>query len=84
MCEGNGRYKTIGTMFLTPTELLISAYATAGYSEKEIAEKIFRSTHTVHFHVKNIRCKNNLKNMAEISREFVLEFGDPKEFLKKV
>jgi len=71
-------------MLLTPTELLISAYATAGYSEKEIAAQIFRSTHTVHGHIRSIREKNNLKNMAEISREFVLQFGDPKEFLKKV
>jgi len=70
-------------MLLTPTELLISAYVTAGYSEKEIAVKIFRSTHTVHGHTQNIRKRNNLKGIAGISREFVLEFGDPKEFLKK-
>ena len=68
-------------MVLTKTELLISAYATAGYDVKEIAAEIYRSVYTVRTHIQHIREKNNLKNMAEISREFVLEFGDPYKFL---
>jgi hypothetical protein len=40
-----------------------------------------RSYHTVASHVKKIRVKNGLKNLAEITREFVLEFGDPRHYL---
>ena len=70
-------------MELTDSEIMISAYLTAGYSYKEIACKIHRSVYTIEAHVKNIRKKNNLKNTAEISREFVLQYGDPYEFLKQ-
>lgn len=71
-------------MELSKTEFKVSAYVTAGYDVKEIANKMFRSYYTVADHVKNIRLKNHLKNMAEISREFVLEFGDPRKFVAVV
>jgi len=71
-------------MYLSKTQFTVSAHITAGYEVKEIAAKLNRSYHTVASHVKTIRLKNNLKNLAEISREFALEFGDPRHYIAMV
>lgn len=71
-------------MNLSKTEFKVSAYVGAGYDVKEIAREMHRSYHTVASHVKTIRIKNNLKNLAEITREFVLEFGDPRHYIATV
>lgn len=68
-------------MKLTKTEFNISALITAGFEVKEVARKVNRSIFTVQTHVKNIRRKNQLKNVAEISREFALQHGDPNEYI---
>lgn len=68
-------------MKLTKTEFTVSAYVSAGYDTKEIASKVFRSYHTISTQIKKIRSNNNLKNMAEISREFVLAFGYPRKYV---
>ncbi|MFC2109851.1 LuxR C-terminal-related transcriptional regulator [Bacteroidota bacterium] len=71
-------------MELSKTEFKVSAYVGAGYDVKEIANAMHRSYHTVASHVKKIRVKNGLKNLAEITREFVLEFGDPRHYIAMV
>ncbi|MEE9408219.1 MAG: LuxR C-terminal-related transcriptional regulator [Polaribacter sp.] len=71
-------------MDLSKTEFRVSAHITAGYDVKEIASKFHRSYHTVASQIKTIRLKNKLKNLAEISREFVLEFGDPRHYIAMV
>lgn len=71
-------------MELSKTEFRVSAHVCAGYDVKEIARKFHRSYHTIASHVKAIRLKNKLKNLAEISREFALEFGDPKHYIAMV
>lgn len=71
-------------MELTKTQFKVSAHIGAGYDVKEIAAKMCRSYHTVASHVKEIRVKNNLKNLAEITREFCLEFGDPRHYIAMV
>ncbi|MFY7671582.1 helix-turn-helix transcriptional regulator [Tenacibaculum sp. MEBiC06402] len=68
-------------MKLTKTEFNISALITAGFEVKEVARKVNRSIFTVQTHVKNIRKKNKLKNLAEISREFTLNHGDPTTYI---
>lgn len=69
-------------MELTKTEFKVSALLASGFEVKEIARKLFRSYHTIAFHVKRIRLKNGLKNIAEITREFVLAHGDPRQYIK--
>ena len=66
---------------VSKTELVVCAYLTAGYNVGEISSKLFRSIYTVKAHVANIRKKNSLKNIAEISREYTLEYGHPDEFI---
>jgi DNA-binding CsgD family transcriptional regulator len=68
---------------VSPSELVVCAHICAGYSTKETANKLFRSVYTITTHLTRIRVKNNLKGVAEISREFVLIHGDPNEFLRK-
>ena len=67
---------------LTPTEFTIAAQITSGKIAKEIASKLFRSYHTVITHIVNLKVKNGLKNTADIAREFVLEFGHPKHYIR--
>tara|TARA_R110000822_G_scaffold30374_1_gene88523 strand:- start:132 stop:350 length:219 start_codon:yes stop_codon:yes gene_type:complete len=69
---------------VSPSELVVCAYICAGYSIKEIASKLFRSAYTISTHLTSVRKRNNLKGVAEIAREFVLIYGDPYEFLKKI
>ncbi|MEI6865535.1 helix-turn-helix transcriptional regulator [Flavicella sp.] len=71
-------------MELSKTEFKVSAYIGSGYDVKEVARELHRSYHTVASHVKNIRAKNGLKNLAEITREFVLEFGDPRHYIAMI
>ena len=69
-------------MELTKSEILISAYITAGYSYKEIAQIRYTSIYTIETHVEHIRKKKNIKKVTEIARVFALEHGCPFEFLK--
>ncbi|WP_166461191.1 helix-turn-helix transcriptional regulator [Flavicella sediminum] len=68
-------------MELSKTEFKVSAYVGSGYDVKEIAVAMNRSYHTAASHIKAIRVRNGLKNLAEITREFVLEFGDPRQYI---
>ena len=67
---------------LTPTEFKFAAHITNGKIAKEIASKLYRSYHTVITHIVNLKVKNGLKNSADIAREFVLEFGHPKHYIR--
>jgi DNA-binding NarL/FixJ family response regulator len=69
-------------MELTKSEILISAYITAGYSYRKIAKVRNISLYTVETHVEHIRKKKNVKKVTEIARVFALEYGCPFEFLK--
>ena len=71
-------------MELSKTQFKVSAFIGSGYDVKEIADKMCRSYHTIASHVKSIRKNNNLKNLAEITREFTLEFGDPRQYIAMV
>lgn len=66
------------------TEFQVVAHVAAGYETKEIAAKFFRSYHTIVEHLKNVRLKNGLRNIADVTREFVLAHGDPKKYLQLI
>lgn len=69
-------------MHLSQTEHQVVGLVASGYQAKEIANKMFRSTHTIITHIKNAKRKNGLKNVADLTREFVLSLDNPKQFFK--
>lgn len=69
-------------MVLSKREFEVSKLLTLGYIAKEIAENLFISTRTVETHKKNVFKKNKgIKNTADIVREFVVNFGSPKNVI---
>lgn len=67
-------------MDLTKTEYKVAGFVAAGYSEKEIADKMFVSPKTVHNHTYNIRKKLNARNAVDVARTFILNLDNPKQF----
>ena len=68
-------------MDLTKTEFKVCAYTASGYEPKETARILHKSYHTIASHIKSIRLKNGLKNVAELTMHFVLENGDPRKLI---
>lgn len=68
----------------TKTELKVAAHISCGLLVKEIAGKFNRSYHTVLAQKTSLMVKNGYKNVADITREFVLEFGDPRHYVAMV
>lgn len=66
---------------LTKTETKIAHHIAKGYVFKEIADKLCVSTHTIHTHTKNIRKKLNARNIADITRMYILSLDDPRKVL---
>lgn len=69
---------------LTSTEIIIAHNVAQGYAEKEIADRLCVSVHTVHTHARNIRKKWNARNIADITRMYILSLEDPRLVLKAV
>lgn len=67
-------------MELTEREHEIAELVTRGYSEKEIADKLYVSPATIHNHTYNIRKKTGARSAVDIAREFILSLPDPKQF----
>ncbi|QLE02910.1 response regulator transcription factor [Galbibacter sp. BG1] len=67
-------------MELTDTEYKVAGLVAAGFSEKEIASKLFVSPKTVHNHTYNIRKKWNARNGVDVARKFILNLDNPKQF----
>ncbi len=67
LAEGNGAEKNgCSGVSLSEREIEVIRLISDGFSNKEIAEKIFLSTHTVNTHRKNIMNKLGIKNTAGI------------------
>lgn len=67
-------------MELTLSEKPIADLIAQGYSEKEIASRLFLSPKTIHTHTYNIRKKNGLRSCVDIAREYILSLEDPKQY----
>lgn len=65
---------------VTSQEYKIAELIAQGYSEKEIASKLFISTVTVHNHTYNIRKKINARCAVDIARKFILSLDEPKKY----
>lgn len=69
---------------LTKTENLVAHNIANGYLGKEIADRLRMSEHTVHAHSRNIRRKLGAKNIADITRMYILSLDNPRLVLKAV
>ena len=58
---------------LTKQECVIAEMVARGFSEKEIATKLFIAVTTVHTHTKNIRMKIAARSAVDVARYFILE-----------
>jgi len=65
-------------MKLTNQEQRVSELIAYGFSEKEIAVKLFIAESTVHTHAKNIRKKINARSAVDVARFYILQ--NPKQF----
>ncbi len=67
---------------LSKREKEVAVFLLAGETSKTIAEKLFISTHTVNFHIKNLYKKLGVRNRAEFFTKFSsfnVTFADHKE-----
>lgn len=67
---------------LTNRENGIAELISFGFSEKEIASKLFIAESTVHTHAKNIRKKIDARSAVDVARYFILE--NPQKFFLAV
>lgn len=66
-------------MTLTKREFEVVKLLSLGFIAKEIGNSLFLSKRTVESHKENVFKKNeSVRNIADLVREFVLNFGDPK------
>lgn len=62
---------------LTPAQLAVVPYLLEGLTEGEIAERVFRSKHTIHDHIKSIYAATGVRNRAQLVRLFLSEPATP-------
>ena len=62
---------------LTSRELQVADLIHQGYIEKEIANKLFLSPETVHTYKKRLFTKLNARNIADVTRIYILELQRP-------
>jgi len=67
---------------LTKTEIKVAHGISQGFLYKELADKLCVSTHTIHAHLRNIRIKVGARNIADITRLYILSLDNPKLVLK--
>lgn len=64
------------THFLTERELQVLKFITDGYSNQQIAEKLFVSVSTVKYHVSNLYFKLEIKNRSQAVK-FMHQYANP-------
>lgn len=67
-----------------PAELSVVKQLARGYSEKEIAEKLNLSYHTVNNHLRNIRERHNIQKNTEIIILYAASLSKKKVSFKEV
>ena len=68
----------------SPAELSVVEQLARGYSEKEIAERLNLSYHTVNNHLRNIRERHNIQKNTEIILLYATSLSKKKLTLKDV
>lgn len=67
---------------LSKQENKIAHLISQGFIEKEIAEKLYVTKSTVHTHSRNIRKKIGARNIADITRTYILSLPNPADILR--
>jgi DNA-binding CsgD family transcriptional regulator len=70
-----------GIKLLSNREREVARLIAKGYSEKEIASKLFVSVDTIHSHAYRIRKKINARSAVDVCRKFILSLENPKQIL---
>ena len=71
-------------ILFSPAELSVVKQLARGYSEKEIAEKLNLSYHTVNNHLRNIRERHNIQKNTEIIILYAASLSKKKVSFKEV
>lgn len=79
----SGIYRKKG-MELSETEYRVCDQLARGFQVKEIADKMCRSPYTIDTHIKNVKRKNRLSNIADITREFIRSLDNRDAWFKTV
>lgn len=66
---------------LTKRELQVADLIHQGYIEKEIADRLFLSPGTIHTYKKRLCHKMGARNIADITRIFILDLKRPRTIL---
>ena len=67
---------------LSKQENKVAHLAANGLLEKEIADKLYISPKTVHTHLRNIRSRIGARNMADLTRMYILSLPKASDVLK--
>lgn len=71
-------------MELSQTEYQVCDQLARGFQVKEIADKMCRSPYTIDTHIKNVKRKNRLSNIADITREFIRSLDNRDAWFKTI
>jgi DNA-binding CsgD family transcriptional regulator len=66
--QARGRHLTFGWESLTDTERSVIDLVADGLTNREAAERLFLSHHTVGFHLRSIFCKLGVSSRVELTR----------------
>jgi len=66
---------------LSARERQVARLIAMGFSEKEIASKLFVSRDTIHSHTYRIRKKIKARSAVDVCRKYILSLKNPKEIL---
>ncbi|WP_435263882.1 hypothetical protein [Tenacibaculum sp. nBUS_03] len=69
---------------LTNAQFKVTALIANGEGAKGAAKILFNSVRTIDTHLTSIKITNSLRNSAELTKEFVLQYGDPSKYLEKI
>ena len=79
------RREKLECLDLSPAELAVARLLAWGYTQKEIAAKLFRSVHTISTELKNIYSKLSIHKETDLTRWYIFkEYGIQDNPFKKV
>lgn len=71
-------------MELTNVQYRVADKITRGLSQKEIADDLCVSPHTIKNHIANICKKTNARSSVDIARKFILSLENPKQYFSVI
>lgn len=80
----NMNFSSSKKLKLTNAQFKVTALIANGEGAKGTAKILFNSVRTIETHLSKIKLINNIRNTAELTKEFVLQYGDPHKYLDKI